>query len=135
MSSICGKSIENGIEGLLSADNIDFHPLSYYLNAEQQEQLNQYESYFDENLNLMFVKTDFRFDDPNKVPAKIIENEDDEFLVVFTHEWILSYPLRKNLFILGKQIYRSFLVKKSINDFYSNLNSYKSKFAQDVYQR
>ena len=83
-------------DSLLTADNTDVHPQSYYLDAAQNRILEDKEYFCDEANGKYFYKTDFRLDNPRDFKSLLSQNKNDTCLVVFTHEWLVSVRPRKN---------------------------------------
>lgn len=88
-------NIEHGITALLCADSETRK--SYYLTQEQQTELNDKEILLDKS-GIYFFSTDFRFDDYKNFDFVFTKNRDEHEIIVFTHEWLLNVPLRKNIF-------------------------------------
>ena len=76
--------------------------------------------------NLSFYKTDFRFDDYKSYKYLFMQNKDENEIICFTHEWILQFPIRKNLIKYCMQQYRCSRIKKNIVSFmnYCKDNNY-----------
>lgn len=107
------KNTGNGIKQLLCADSDT--RCSYFLDENQKQELNRTEKiYFDD---LTFIKTDFRFDDVENFKNLFEENKNEDEVVVFTHEWLLQVPVRKNLVKYFEQARKSNAVRKNINVF------------------
>lgn len=83
------KNANNGIEGLLAADDDRY---SYYHNREQHDKLLADNVWYDEDMGLTFRRTNIRLEnetDLEQLKSKI-KAFDGEFPVVFTHERYLS---------------------------------------------
>lgn len=105
--------IEGGISELLCADS--YERKSYYLNSNQQSLLNKNEKITSDLIN--FYSTDFRFDNYKNFKSLFSQNKGENELVVFTHEWLLNPPVRKNFFMYFISLYKKWRVKKNINTF------------------
>ena len=103
---------------------------SYYLTQEQQVELNDKEIVLDKS-GIYFFTTDFRFDDFKKFDLYFGRNKGEPELVVFTHEWILNVPLRKNIFLYLANIYRRSQIIKNIEIFFSWCSSQNYKYVTD----
>lgn len=114
IEAISDKSSKNGIRQLLCADSSSRD--SYYLDSVQKSELNKNEKLFADNL--VFAKTDFRFDDVKNFRRLFNENRDEREVVVFTHEWLLEPAKRKNVFKYFLQLLNSKKIKYSINRFF-----------------
>lgn len=112
IEAISDKSTKCGIRQLLCADSNSRD--SYYLSGTQR--LNKNELLFADNL--LFVKTDFRFDDVKNFKRLFYENKDESEVVVFTHEWLLEPATRKNVFKHFLQLLNSRKIKCNINKFF-----------------
>ena len=114
--SIQNNSYKNkfcGIKQLLCADSNVRN--SYFLNETQKKELNDTEKINVDGLS--FIKTDFRFDNIENFKTFFKENQNEDEIVVFTHEWLLRIPFRKNLVKYFLQVHKSDTVKKNINEF------------------
>lgn len=114
IEAITDKSSKNGIRQLLCADSSNRY--SYYLDEIQKTELNKNELLFADDL--IFVKTDFRFDDVKNFRRLFYENKDESEVVVFTHEWLLEPAKRKNVFKYFLQLLNSRKIKFNINRFF-----------------
>lgn len=119
---------EYGITALLCADS-EIRK-SYYLTQEQQVELNDKEIVLDKS-GIYFFTTDFRFDDFKNFDQCFGRNKGEHELVVFTHEWILNVPLRKNIFLYLANIYRRSQVIKNIETFFSWCSSQNYEYVTD----
>lgn len=119
---------EYGITALLCADNETRK--SYYLTQEQQTELNDKEIVLDKS-GIYFFTTDFRFDDFKNFDFVFTKNRDEHEIIVFTHEWLLNVPLRKNIFLYLANIYRRSQVIKNIENFFSWCSSQNYKYVTD----
>lgn len=124
---ITDKSSKNGIRQLLCADSSNRD--SYYLDEIQKTELNKNELLFADDL--IFVKTDFRFDDVKNFRRLFYENKDESEIVVFTHEWLLEPAMRKNVFKYFLQFLNSRKIKSNINKF---LKYYADKNCEYVFE-
>lgn len=115
VNEISYKKSKCGIKQLLCADSSTRE--SYFLNEEQENKLNKTEKITSDGFT--FIKVDFRFDNIKNFKPLFNENKDEEEVVVFTHEWLLQIPHRKNLIKHFVQIAKSHLVKRNINKFCS----------------
>lgn len=107
------KVLSNGITSLLCADSKIRN--SYFLNEE--EILNSQEYIQIENLSL--YETDFRFDDYKNFEKLFSENVDEKEMIVFTHEWLLHVPIRKNIVKWFDSLLKSIRVKSNIDFFFT----------------
>lgn len=114
IESISDKNTKCGIRQLLCADSNSRD--SYYLSGMQKTELNKNELLFADNL--VFAKTDFRFDDTKNFKELFLENKDESEVVVFTHEWLLEPAKRKNIFKYSLQFLNSRKIKCNINKFF-----------------
>ena len=114
IEAISDKSTKNGIRQLLCADSSSRD--SYCLDSVQKSELNKNEKLFADNL--VFAKTDFRFDDTKNFKELFLENKDENEVVVFTHEWLLEPAKRKNVFKYFLQFLSSRKIKCNINKFF-----------------
>ncbi|WP_296025153.1 hypothetical protein [uncultured Treponema sp.] len=114
IEAISDKSTKNGIRQLLCADSSNRD--SYYLDEIQKTELNKNELLLADDL--IFVKTDFRFDDVKNFRRLFYENKDESEVVVFTHEWLLEPAMRKNVFKCFLQFLNSRKIKCNINKFF-----------------
>ena len=121
-------STECGITALLCADSETRK--SYYLNHEEQKELNNKEIILDRT-GIYFFLTDFRFDDFKKFDLYFAQNKGESELIVFTHEWVLNVPLRKNIFLYLTNIYRRSQVIKNIETFFSWCSSQNYEYVTD----
>lgn len=110
--------IDCGIKTLLCADS-ETRP-SYFLTEEQEQELNETEFIYTEEFD--FIKTDFRFDDWTNYKNLFGQNKDEAELVVFTHEWILNPPLRRNFILYFFSVCRKWIIERNINDFFTRLS-------------
>ena len=117
---------EYGVQQLLTADSST--RTSYYLSNSEIAELNKHEFYFDSVNDIEFYTTDFRFDDYRNFKEFWEENKNESEICVFTHEWILHVPFRKNIveFIVAK--YRQFMVRKNISKFCKKVCDMKVTF-------
>lgn len=127
IESISDKSARCGIRQLLCADSSSRD--SYYLDSVQKNELNKNELLFADNL--LFIKTDFRFDDTKNFKNLFLENKDENEVVVFTHEWLLEPAMRKNVFKYFRQFLNSRKIKCNINKFFKY---YKDKNCEYVFE-
>ena len=98
---------------LLTADIIETHPTSYYLNNAQMNKINQNEEYKDIN-NIVFWMTDYRLDDIKKYKKNFKNNEKEDTLVIFTHEKMLHNVFRKNVFAYIRDCINKKIIKKRL---------------------
>lgn len=108
-----------GIKQLLTADSKTRH--SYYLSEEAQKEIANFEKWNDSSNSIDFYVTDFRFDDYKEFPNLLNENDREKEIVVFTHEWLLFFPMRKNLLAYFQKIYKAKRIKENINDCFEHL--------------
>lgn len=116
------EACNKGISSLLCADSKTRS--SYFLTQTQEEQLNMLETIqIDE---LTFYETDFRFDDYENFEKLCLENLDEKELIVFTHEWLLYVPFRRNILKYLNILLQSRKVKRNIDFFlkYCIMNDY-----------
>lgn len=107
------KNTEYGIKQLLCADSNTRD--SYFLDEIQKQELNRTEKIDSDGVT--FIKTDFRFDDTENFKTLFEENKNEDEIVVFTHEWLLQVPFRKNLVKYFELLQKSNVVKKNIKEF------------------
>lgn len=119
---------EQGITALLCADSETRK--SYYLTQEQQTELNDKEILLDKS-GIYFFSTDFRFDDYKDFNFVFTKNQNEDEIIVFTHEWLLNVPLRKNIFLYLANIYRRSQIIKNIEAFFSWCSSQNYKYVTD----
>lgn len=103
----------NGISALLCADSKTRS--SYFLSDVQEKQLNEFERLHIDGL--YFFETDFRFDDYQNFETLLLENKNDKELIVFTHEWLLYLPRRKNIIKYLSSLKESKIIKSNIENF------------------
>ena len=101
-------------DSLLTADNTDVHPKSYYLSAEQNARMDAEEYFYDAENGKFFYKTDFRLDEPRKFKRMFAANKDESCIVFFTHEWLLDIPPRRNVFKWATAWIKSFFIWRNI---------------------
>lgn len=89
------RNMEYGIRQLLTADSRTRQ--SYYLSDAEIADLNDRELYVDWSTGIEFYSTDFRFDDCKNFKRLCKENMGESEVVVFTHEWLLNVPVRRNV--------------------------------------
>ena len=82
------KQAKYGISGLLGADTID--RTNYYLNGEINKTLFEQGTYKDEEIGMLFYCTDIRIENTNNLLETLEEKREDDYLVIFTHEWMLD---------------------------------------------
>lgn len=102
-----------GIKQLLTADSKTRQ--SYYLTSEAQKEIANYEKWNDSSNKISFYATDFRFDDYKDFSNFFNDNKNEKEIVVFTHEWLLFFPMRRNLLAYFKELYRAKRIKRNIN--------------------
>lgn len=127
IEAISDKSTKNGIRQLLCADSNNRS--SYYLDEIQITELNKNELLFVGDL--VFIKTDFRFDDTKNFKKLFLENKNESEVVVFTHEWLLEPAMRKNVFKYFLQFLNSKKIKSNINKFFKY---FKDKNCEYVFE-
>ncbi len=96
----CLKDV--GIQILFGSDTLEKN--SYYLNSEQSYQLFTKGYYYDWKKQLQFYKTDIRIEQSKGVEDMIQDIKGDSYLVIFTHEWLLSDLLKEKMELLLKQL-------------------------------
>lgn len=121
------RNMEYGIRQLLTADSRTRQ--SYYLSDAEIAELNSVEMYVDGNTGIEFYSTDFRFDDCKNFKRLCKENMGESEVVVFTHEWLLNVPVRRNLFRYIQFLCKRFFVKRNISVF---LHSFETKECEYV---
>lgn len=110
--------IDCGIKTLLCADS-ERRP-SYFLTEEQELKLNESGRVYTEEFS--FLKTDFRFDDWSNYRKLYELNKHEDELIVFTHEWIVNPPLRRNFILYFFSVCRKWIIERNINDFFTRLS-------------
>ena len=116
-----------GIKQLLCADSNERN--SYFLDDTQNQEVNRIEKI---NVDgLIFIKTDFRFDDTENFKTFFEENQNENEVIVFTHEWLLEVPFRKNLIKYFLQVRKSKNVKNNIHEFWK---FFEKKDAEYVFE-
>ena len=101
-------------DSLLTADNTDMHPKSYYLSAEENALINQEEYFYDAENRKCFYKTDFRLDRPWQFKKEFEANKNESCIVFFTHEWLLDVVPRKNVFKWIATRIKSFFIWRNL---------------------
>lgn len=108
------KFFDNGISTLLCADSKTRS--SYFLSEIQEGNLNILENIQVDGL--YFHETDFRFDDYKNFEKLFSENVDEKEMIVFTHEWLLYVPTRKNIIKYFEALRESKKIKSNIETFF-----------------
>lgn len=119
-----------GIKTLLTADSDTRE--SYYLSKDAFSEINKNESFFDMTNNIAFVKTDIRFDDYEKFDLLLKQNHGEKDLVVFTHEWLLFFNMRKNVLAYARQCYTNFKIRKNMERFFKKCLSDGYQFTNEI---
>lgn len=99
---------------LLSADNLSIHPSSYYLDNNQMKILNNDEVYKDSN-NVLFWMTDYRLEEIDAFDNFLKNNNNEDILVIFTHEKMLHNVFRKNIIAYLKDFRNKRIIKERLN--------------------
>ena len=94
------KECEIGIQGLLGADSIDRQ--NYYLENNENMKLFKKGEYFDNDIGIYFYCTDIRIENNDNIIEKLEEREEDKYLIVFTHEWILNENIKNKIIEICK---------------------------------
>lgn len=91
------ENIENGIVGLLGADTIDRQ--DYYLDEEENNKLFKDDYYYDNENNIFLYNTDFRIENLNyyNIENELKEYEDDNNLIIFTHERFFTDGIKNKI--------------------------------------
>lgn len=124
------RNVEYGIRQLLTADSRTRR--SYYFSDAEIAELNNRELYADDSTGIEFYSTDFRFDDYRNFRRLCKENMGEGEVVVFTHEWLLNVPMRRNVFRYVQFLCKRFFVKRNISVFLHSLESGEFEYVVEI---
>lgn len=114
-NAIALKECELGIIGLLGTDSNDKQ--DYYLDENTNNKLFEEDYYYDDNNEIFIYNTDLRLENIKKLKEELKKVENDENIIVFTHEWVINS--KRNI---KERIYLHEICKYAIR------NNYKFKF-------
>lgn len=123
------RNVEYGIRQLLTADSRTRR--SYYLSDAEIAELNSREVYADSGTGIEFYSTDFRFDDYRDFRRLWKENEGESEVIVFTHEWLLNVPMRRNVLRYIQFLCKRFFVKRNISTFLHSLKTGECEYVTE----
>lgn len=86
-SAESGDEVLQRPRGYLSAD--DDRDV-YLFDSDQSNYISQQDYYYDIWNDLYFVPTDIRLENVDDLELALTERADDEYLIIFTHEWALD---------------------------------------------
>ncbi len=91
---------KQGVKGFLTADD---ERLSYYLNEEESEFINNNDIYIDKDNGIKFISTDIRLEKvkDKKLYSELIDiclnEQQNQIIAVFTHEYALDENMQKKI--------------------------------------
>jgi len=95
------------------------------------EESNKGSFFYDEDSQLSFYAVDFRFDEYKKYRQFVHENTNESEIIVFSHEWLLYVPVRRNIVSYTKHFISRSFIKSNIKNFCKFITSSESEFVTE----